>query len=975
MADQQTAPPPEMPAKVDYDVAGARAAGVSDADIASYLASKTGYDLDGAQKAGVPTNEIINHLAPPPVTQPQDAKQPDSDTTGALVHGTERGALPAAGGFAGMVGGAKLGTIAGALIPGLGETGIGETAGAIVGGLAGGFGGSAAIQKVQDAILNLIPDHIREAIGQSKTQEQADELAHPYASMIGELAPNLAFMRPGAAVKAAQTGGTVLARALASPVGSRAVGAGLMGTQEAATEAYQDGEIDPAKVAIAAGAGALMNRETRLGEAVRGGIEGVIPGGAAHMEPVQEPTPEADATTVMSADSVDDAIKAASDVVASSNVDVNAMAETAKAQGEQNAIAADAQDKLAQPSAAVADTAEDAVKPPQEAAQGTVETDKPSAEPPQDTEAAARQTAPAAFQQYDALTAKQDSYREWLANLGTQRANQPAAIDAQARIDAILGKVGGVEDRLTNVAQDRLASARADLTTAMHSDTPDMTVVRQKLLDVQHKLWDIAPDIQAAYKGAEKQTPASPKPAEAPTEAIAPHTANDVGDVRAQASAAGEPLSEQESKQIASQMEDHGLDAKSAVSDHIDRKAIREVYFDHEKTADPAYSPGLALNRRAGTSDNGAGEGVEGLPPAAVGKEGEGTPRATAPQDTGREATGAEKPLASFTTAKGSTYEVHADGTTTRNKAARPDIGHEGQEGPQPRSERTVYVTKEHADELGLFQTQGGPKMAVAATADGRIGVKYLDGKDAGMFERRTVARSSDEPAPGLIPVETWKGGTRVHFGNEITEVREAEGPQPTAEKPIGELPKPDVSAPKQRALTTKNVEGKGEEITRAIGGETTQRLKDEDQIAGAEQLVAKDYPRAVEMAMRTRQAPDGVLPAFIYMAVEAKATREGDTDLINRLRTSPFAAEVTTAGRTISALRNRDQYSAVAQIQAVEAMKAAAMERKSGGAQKAQENEEAKVNQGVAAAKKQVKAMTPREKWANIVAKMTCAV
>lgn len=134
-----------------------------------------------------------------------------------------------------------------------------------------------------------------------------------------------------------------------------------------------------------------------------------------------------------------------------------------------------------------------------------------------------------------------------------------------------------------------------------------------------------------------------------------------------------------------------------------------------------------------------------------------------------------EKTGVTFTTAKGSTYEVHADGSTTRNKAARADVGHEGQQGPQPRSEKTFYVTKPHADELGLFQTQGGPRMAVMETGDGKIGVKYLDGKDAGKFERRTVSAVKTEPQKGLVPVETWKGGTRVHFGNEIADVEHPE--------------------------------------------------------------------------------------------------------------------------------------------------------------------------------------------------------
>lgn len=45
-----------------YDVEGARAAGLSDGEIASALAARTNYDLDGAKKAGVPESEIVNAL-------------------------------------------------------------------------------------------------------------------------------------------------------------------------------------------------------------------------------------------------------------------------------------------------------------------------------------------------------------------------------------------------------------------------------------------------------------------------------------------------------------------------------------------------------------------------------------------------------------------------------------------------------------------------------------------------------------------------------------------------------------------------------------------------------------------------------------------------------------------------------------------------------------------------------------------------
>lgn len=138
-----------------------------------------------------------------------------------------------------------------------------------------------------------------------------------------------------------------------------------------------------------------------------------------------------------------------------------------------------------------------------------------------------------------------------------------------------------------------------------------------------------------------------------------------------------------------------------------------------------------------------------------------------------------------FTTSKGSTYEVTDSGTTIRNKAARPE--HPGESGPQPESERTFYVTPEDAQKLGEFQTQGGPKKAIAVSEDGQAGVKYLDGKDEGKLERRTVVPIQDEPKKGLMPVELWKNGERVHFGNEITEVREPAASGPTGAQGNGE--------------------------------------------------------------------------------------------------------------------------------------------------------------------------------------------
>jgi len=122
---------------------------------------------------------------------------------------------------------------------------------------------------------------------------------------------------------------------------------------------------------------------------------------------------------------------------------------------------------------------------------------------------------------------------------------------------------------------------------------------------------------------------------------------------------------------------------------------------------------------------------------------------------------------ATFKTAKGSSYVVHADQTTTRDKAKRPE--HEDF-GPQPRSEKTFYVSSEDAIKLAEFQTEGHRRV-ITETGDGRIGVRYVEGKDSGKFEGRTVVKAESSPRVGLTPVEVFRSGSSVHFGNEITEI------------------------------------------------------------------------------------------------------------------------------------------------------------------------------------------------------------
>ena len=141
-----------------------------------------------------------------------------------------------------------------------------------------------------------------------------------------------------------------------------------------------------------------------------------------------------------------------------------------------------------------------------------------------------------------------------------------------------------------------------------------------------------------------------------------------------------------------------------------------------------------------------------------------------------------------FTTAKGSTYAVNDDGTTTRSKAARPE--QPGEEGLQPTSKRTVYVDKDGAEKLSEVQTQGGARKTLRFDdATNSVAVGYLDGEDAGKVESRTVTKFATDPAVGLTPVEYWGDNKTVHFGNEITKVTPPEasrGTEPVTSEVVG---------------------------------------------------------------------------------------------------------------------------------------------------------------------------------------------
>jgi hypothetical protein len=134
-----------------------------------------------------------------------------------------------------------------------------------------------------------------------------------------------------------------------------------------------------------------------------------------------------------------------------------------------------------------------------------------------------------------------------------------------------------------------------------------------------------------------------------------------------------------------------------------------------------------------------------------------------------------------FTTAKGSSYVVNEDGTTTRNKAFRAEHG-PAEQGLMPKSQTTFYVDDAGLNALGEFQTLGTGKKRLVQLPDGRYGMQYEEGPSAGKIEGRTVSNVSSTPQIGMYPVELWEDGSVVHFGNKITALNKVQTAAQTVE-------------------------------------------------------------------------------------------------------------------------------------------------------------------------------------------------
>lgn len=107
--------------------------------------------------------------------------------------------------------------------------------------IGAGMAGYAATKKAQEALLPKVGID-------DEAQLRANELANPKSSFAGEFVPQLLAGRPGLGLNLA----------------NRALYGGLGGGFEAGRQYLQDDKFDPARIATAAGTGALLDRPTGL---------------------------------------------------------------------------------------------------------------------------------------------------------------------------------------------------------------------------------------------------------------------------------------------------------------------------------------------------------------------------------------------------------------------------------------------------------------------------------------------------------------------------------------------------------------------------------------------------------------------------------------------------------------------------------------------------------------------------------------
>lgn len=404
---------------------------------------------------------------------------------------------------------------------------IGGAVGGIAGAVGGFFVGAEAVSKAQDWAVGQLPISVQRVLGQDQPQQAAEEQQHPIASFVGALAPQAIIMGPAAGAKAALgEGASTFSRLMANPVTARLVSGTFMGGYETAQEKFRGEALDPLKIALSTGFGMIFAFPNGLGRTLGELGSRLVSRGttAPGQGAVSSPTTAALADAKVAGPGITEEVFRGEAV-----------------QSKETEQAAHAQ----------------AVQP----------------QPAPDIHGIARQLEPALFQKYDELAAQRETFRAQLRALQNPSEEsikalegQKAAIQSQHDefVAARGGYAAGPEARQLR-AQARDLQAQIDAMTAQREafaagkgrESDAMARARQRVMEADFAMRDMAPDVADAYRRAEQPGAVPiPEPVKAPAPASAPaptaeksppieeQRASIVSDVTRQLTRAGRPAEE-----------------------------------------------------------------------------------------------------------------------------------------------------------------------------------------------------------------------------------------------------------------------------------------------------------------------------------------------------------------------------------------------------------------------------------------------
>ncbi len=330
----------------------------------------------------------------------------------------------------------------------------------------------------------------------------------------------------------------------------------------------------------------------------------------------------------------------------------------------------------------------------------------------------------------------------------------------------------------------------------------------------------------------------------------------------------------------------------------------------------------------------------------------------------------------------GHVSEKPAAGEPTAVVTARSPEGVEVQSSAVPPEKVSEQVAATQAQNPEAKVEVGGPELAakvlseriepdfVRAARERKVqresqkaeGIKQMhSGADPYELLDDIIIRGHEIYSEKIKPTfQQWSKRIRDEFGPESDEHLKSVWSQLSGEK------EPVKTSKLASGVETKAVEAKLAESFEGLSEYETIRVK--DQADAATRLLQSDPARAERIAMGREVPPIDVLPESVFIAVENKALKDGNVELLRNLATaSTLPSEASGMGQRIRMLAERNPNSAVGAMREVQLAREAKAERGHGNLKKARERIKSQI-------KVEIKRTAPKIKdWESFLETIKC--